>query len=405
MSIASRITSIEGHIEEDYNALERLGADLTNVDKNIENIASVVNDIYDKLPKVTGTGSDLSLTPTLKGGLNILPLGNCEQTGTPTPNDPIDVKVVTGDNEVVVQNKNLVTGKVANVYISVNGSFSSDRNYDVYYAKIVEGETYTIKTDEQNLLVYGFYENKPILTSITYDNTRHLKTDDTTIVAPITGYIGFRTTSSFTEAQCEIGYTSTSYVAHQEQSTTLHSGSLELCKIGDYQDVITGTKDNWKVEKKTTKFTIDNNITMTDVDANGKRRIRISVTNILRPSSNGVVGQILCSHYLKKSSNQTYLQNQGISIDATGDYIYIYDSRYNTSDTMETLKTWLIENNVTIIFVNATSTETPITDTSLVQSLNELNDLMSYDGTTNVMTISPSNNAQMLVQVSALKGE
>lgn len=38
MSIASRIQAIEQHLEDDYSVLELAGSDLTNVDKNIQNL-------------------------------------------------------------------------------------------------------------------------------------------------------------------------------------------------------------------------------------------------------------------------------------------------------------------------------------------------------------------------------
>ena len=68
MSIASRITSIEEHIGNAYDSIKKFGVDTSVINKNIENIANVINDdIYDKLPKVTGSGSDFTLTPVQNG--------------------------------------------------------------------------------------------------------------------------------------------------------------------------------------------------------------------------------------------------------------------------------------------------------------------------------------------------
>ena len=46
MSISSRINEMSSHIEQAYDELQGLGADLTNVNKNIENISMVLDDIY-----------------------------------------------------------------------------------------------------------------------------------------------------------------------------------------------------------------------------------------------------------------------------------------------------------------------------------------------------------------------
>jgi hypothetical protein len=47
MSIADKITSIEGHLTADYEGLENLGADLTNVNKNKQKIRTCLNPKYD----------------------------------------------------------------------------------------------------------------------------------------------------------------------------------------------------------------------------------------------------------------------------------------------------------------------------------------------------------------------
>ena len=70
MSIASEFDSTIENIKSDYEGLENIGADLTNIDKNIYNIRTCLDNIYTNLPKTTGEGSNLSLT-TLKGRINV----------------------------------------------------------------------------------------------------------------------------------------------------------------------------------------------------------------------------------------------------------------------------------------------------------------------------------------------
>ena len=80
MSITSRINEMSSHIEQAYDELQGLGADLTNVNKNIENISMVLDDIYDDLPKVTGSGTSITLDDTRKGRLESTLSGNTSQT-------------------------------------------------------------------------------------------------------------------------------------------------------------------------------------------------------------------------------------------------------------------------------------------------------------------------------------
>lgn len=103
MSIASRITSIEEHIGNAYDKLEDLGIDLTNVDKNINNIASMLEDVYNDYPKVTATGvTSARLSGTKVAKMNIDIKGNSVQDGTPNPASPVPIKS-TGDNGSITE--------------------------------------------------------------------------------------------------------------------------------------------------------------------------------------------------------------------------------------------------------------------------------------------------------------
>ena len=82
MSISSRITQIENHLEDDYKALENLGASVT--DRNIENIKDMAEQIYDNYPKTSyGEGTEVTLENCNKGKLDFEKLeGDTEQDST-----------------------------------------------------------------------------------------------------------------------------------------------------------------------------------------------------------------------------------------------------------------------------------------------------------------------------------
>lgn len=82
MSIDSEVTSMTQNIQADYEGLENIGADLTGINKNILNIRTILDTIYNDLPKVTGEGTEVTLTPTLKGKLGIVEKGNSTQEST-----------------------------------------------------------------------------------------------------------------------------------------------------------------------------------------------------------------------------------------------------------------------------------------------------------------------------------
>lgn len=66
-----------------------------------------INNIYTNWTKVTGEGTEITLNNTKKGKMALTPKGNTEQNGTPTPDSPKYIKVVTGKQEIKIQNKNL----------------------------------------------------------------------------------------------------------------------------------------------------------------------------------------------------------------------------------------------------------------------------------------------------------
>ena len=58
--------------------------------------------------KVNGEGTNVKLDNTINARMKLTPKGNTTQNGTPTPSSPINVNVVSGDNEVDIVGKNLL---------------------------------------------------------------------------------------------------------------------------------------------------------------------------------------------------------------------------------------------------------------------------------------------------------
>ena len=125
MSIASRITAIEEHIGDVYDTID-YSYDTTGVNKNIINIPKylkkgyldIINNgidtLYNNFPKVSGIGSNLSLTPTYKAPIKLNEIqGDTLQNGTPTPSSPIPIECVTGLQTITIANSD---NSVSNTY-------------------------------------------------------------------------------------------------------------------------------------------------------------------------------------------------------------------------------------------------------------------------------------------------
>lgn len=353
-------------------------------------------------------GSNLTFDNSKANQATIRPEGNCEQDGTPIPDNPIDVKVVTGDNQVVVCNANVLNniveiGSINNTY--GNKIDSSNTLRTANYSLVVPNTEYTISNDKEYAnYVYEYDINKTFIRSYSgndYYNTHTFTT------SPTTHYILVRGISNQTDTSVKwnlnVGNTVLPYVAHAEQSYTLHLGSLELCKIGDYQDVITGTKDNWKVVRKVGK---DNQKQFTggSVDS-GTFYIQLNG----RATTTDTNQVLYCDklffngNYINLTNAKTYMTDYQIAVNnnGTSKNIFIKNSNYITEGSF---REWLNSLNLTWYYQLATLIEETITDTTLIEQLNNLYNASSYDGITNI-SITSTHGAQMIVSASVEEGE
>ena len=156
------------------------------------------------------------------------------------------------------------------------------------------------------------------------------------------------------------GNTSTGY------SLTL--GSLELCKIGDYQDYIYKSGDDWYVHKATGEVVLDGTENW-GFNANSSLFRFIKSDAALFPVTN--TPPILSDYYMTASFNDLYdsAVGYGISLNNNNHWVCI---RNKDIPTVAGFKTWLSTHNTTVYYALATATDTKITDATLVSQLNAL---------------------------------
>lgn len=291
MSISERITSMETHISDDYEGLVNLGADLTGINKNIQNIKTVLDTVWTNLPKVSNEGTEITLTPTKKGKLQIQIKGNTT-----------DNKNVTGNNNVVVSgnwfSSEMELGSITNSGVPATPvDTNCMRTKD--YIEILPNTEYTIKNDKNySNYMYYYDENYTFIERLA--GTENPKTFTT---PPNTRYVKTRTIASRTENDLTAKY-------------MLNLGTTAI----DYQPY-------------TTPQTLPLNLGAIELEENDE------IVNI----------------------NGTYYIN-----DITG---------------------------------------TEITDSTLIEQLNAIDKMKSYNGTTIITSTYENGNAQMIINGSALKGE
>jgi len=194
MSIASRITEIEQHLTDDYGVLTLAGADLTGVNKNIQNLKPTWKErllyfmnngtdvVWNKWSKVQGTGETLTLNNTVEAPMKINLKGNTYQYTTTGKNkfDNTTTSFTNPEYVSIQTTKDTITITTLSTQTN-NNLFFMTKIPDEY---LQNGETYTISG--QNVSVpnsplkiqlrnkNGSSASKPFVNSVVYDNTYSL---------------------------------------------------------------------------------------------------------------------------------------------------------------------------------------------------------------------------------------
>ena len=108
--------------------------------------------------------------------------------------------------------KNLAFKKIDNATISNDGSILAS-TFAMWCAKVIKNVTYTITSDE--LFVGGFFYDEPVIGSVSYNNSRDVDTPKT-FVAPIDGYVAFRSSANYATGQIEFGSQATTYEPYKK---------------------------------------------------------------------------------------------------------------------------------------------------------------------------------------------
>lgn len=113
----------------------------------------------------------------------------------------VDYRIFGTADGAGVQTENLVEGIIEGANINEIGTIVYNSSFNVYVAKIVEGQEYTITA--YSGYVYGFFGALPTINSQSYDRER--KIGQRTFTAPIDGYIAFRSAPSGTNVMLTEG--------------------------------------------------------------------------------------------------------------------------------------------------------------------------------------------------------
>lgn len=242
------------------------------------------------------------------------------------------------------------------------GAFTMTTNSDTYYLKIVG----SLSTTSTNVTTGG--------------------TENTTACTTVTEFMRGCT------LMLEKGSTATTYEP---------SNPIELCKIGNYQDYIYNSGDDWYVHKETKKVIYDG--------SEGWVRSTYEGTNnfYILDSDAALVGgtslpPIFSDMFTRKAIADCW--NMGNEFNAIAMYnnsgqirVFFPQSLANTVDAF---KSWLNTHNVVAYYAIATPTDTKITDATLIGQLEALGAMRLFIGENNLLVSANGTNLPATLEFS-----
>ena len=308
MSIASRITEIETHIGNAYTSIDNLGIDISNTNKNIYNISTLLDTFYERLPKVSGIGASLSLSPSMVGKIKLNEIqGDTLQNGTPTPSSPVPIQSVTGLQNVSIFKNINNQGIRLGLYQIVDGNYASPSGANRYSTtndllQVQPNTTYTVTT--KNNINAQFYELE-YNSSKTYLNVNSSSNQSVKSYTFTTGentyYIAIDI-RAYDTTNYDVSYVGDILIYDNADSNTyeVNLGNIELNKIGDYED---------SIKKSTGK-----NLFNATLDRYATNRVRTNVYSVLPNTtytiSVGTSGISVVNYY--KDINQSDISDSGL---------------------------------------------------------------------------------------------
>lgn len=164
----------------------------------------------------------------------------------------------------------------------------------------------------------------------------------------------------------------------QSQTYTVDLGSVELCKIGDYQDYIYKNGDEWYVHKEIGKVVLDGSEAGWAVSHNKEAYLAIS-------DAKGNNTRTYSNLFTNNPSAVTETATWGeYRFGETNKNLIFFMAVVENTD-LAGFKTWLASHNTIVYYQLATPTNTKITDNTLI---GQLEDILTYEfpvGTNNII--------------------
>jgi len=331
--------------------------------------------------------------------------------GIPAPNPgyPQDIQVVTGEQTVEVTGKNLFpTVSQTSSSTGITIARNSDGTYDISgtaasefnaiswvedLSAFANGQAYTLSVSKQVgdlLVLVDMYNGSTWLRSFprpsgtTLSQTAALDlTNATKIKFSLRVQSGKTVDLTNLAVQFEKG-AATDYEPYHLQSYTVDLGQIELCKIGDYQDYIYKSGDDWYLHKEIEAFDLS---TGTYVATTSSIRGLTNAPNIKYVPNNQTIGSAVTSGYRIR-------QGQGLGTAGAG-WFAVDTNRVNFNTGGSTDPVGML------YYARETAANIQIENPGLVAQLSALAEAKSYNDQTNIIVSTAGDNLPATLCVEA----
>ena len=327
--------------------------------------------------------------------------GNATQNGTPTPDAPVPISVVTGENVVNVVGKNLFD--YASASDTANTTVSSYRIFEINGLKpstlyTMSNMTFTAPIPGTYIYFWGIpqYPGTPgalITNGSQYTNTKqYISNSEGKIylaIFPSDETTWNNTIKYFENAMLVEGTETPAYEPYTAQDYTISLGSIELAKIGNYQDRIYKTDGKWYVEKQITKI-------VTDGSESGWYAFVLGSSGFTQywrdfPEAPLISTSEICAisdYFTGGSLNDRYRNGNTVYTTSGGNSIAFNPYIADFPD-LASFKSWLSTHPTTVYYALAEPVNEEITNEEVLEGLEAIGDATLYVGANNIYTDTP----------------
>ena len=435
MSTANKLSYLNDTKSLLRTSLNKFGSSILSTD-TFRSYDTKLNDIYNKLPKVTQSGAGFTLSDVQNGQVDDFKMNgvDLEQSETPTPENPQEIKVVEGRQVITDKGKNLlklreISGTNNGITISYdeatqvytfNGTCTQDNttfplsNNEINFTNgITKSITYWVNGSCSEYCSIRHYDSS-YSSSCTYSilnisstNNKIEKTSNASFVCPARmTSIKFNNNSVANNLQIKIMVTddeNTDFEPYYEPvsyNIDLQLANIYLAKMPDttYKNRIYKNNGNWYYEENVKKIVLDGSEEWTYWTNQELTNTILVGTKIIDNISN--VDYIGMSNYFENSSTSIWTTDeQKMQINSTGENKIRFRINKTIANNYNSFKTWLSTHNVIVWYPLATSVTTQITNTTLI---NQLEAISVHTGT-NIITLSSNNNMTPQIEITRLK--